>query len=179
MSRLYFQTEKIRYQEDPLLASLSHNGTNYALTLEHYAPLWRHRAAWGSAGITVSKANNPSSRSADLLGFDDAYSHRAARGTLRLNFPVGWKLTTDVSASFAYQRYANPNVLDGLFEQVFLDQAERRRDSVVEGTIAVSRLLTKHTHVELRWRGSLQRSNVELYSYDRNIVGLYLKTQTF
>jgi tetratricopeptide (TPR) repeat protein len=179
VSRLYLEAEKIRYHDEPLLESLSRNGTNYALTLEHYAPLWGRRDAWGSAGVTLSKANNPSSRTDDLLGFDDAFSHRAARGTLRLNFPVGWKLTTDASASVALRRYANPNVLDGLFEQVFLDQAERRHDSVVEGTISVSRPLTEHTRVELRWRGTLQRSNVDLYSYNRNIVGLYLKTQTF
>ena len=176
LSRLYFELERSRYHNDPLLPSLDLDATATAFALEHYLPLGGWDEAWGSAGLRYRHVETEGSR--DFLGFNSAYDRSGLQTTLRLVFPLAWSLQARAEASYEYERYRYRNLIDALFESGLTD-AKRRRDHVAEATVSLARPLTEHTKIELRWRGTLAHSNVDTYSYDRSIVGLYFRVETF
>ncbi len=176
LTRLFAEIEHSRYHDDVLLDSLVRNGFEFALAAEHYVPLGFRPNTWGSAGLRLSHVKTDADR--DLLGFESAYDRQGARATLRMVTPLPWRIEADVAAAYSYDRYLHTNVIDGLFESG-VTGADRRRDHVIEGTVALSRPLSQYTSLELRWHGTMQRSNVDTYSYRRNIVGLYVRAQVF
>ena len=56
---------------------------------------------------------------------------------------------------------------------------EHRKDTVAEGRIAITRPVTRFLSVEVAWRGSRRLSNVDVYEYHRQIIGTYLRVQSF
>ena len=53
----------------------------------------------------------------------------------------------------------------------------RGLDWTLEANLGISRPLTERTRIELGWRVIRNRSNFEIYDYDRSIWGIYLRTQ--
>ncbi len=80
-------------------------------------------------------------------------------------------VATDARFALGYAKYRNPNVFDFLFS---LD-ADRRRDLYGELGVKLTRPIHRFVQLELAWRGIRRASNVELYDYDRHVVGLYVR----
>ena len=172
-SRFYAQVDRSSYHRTPVLASLTQDGTTYTAGVEHYLMLPYGRDAWTALGLSARRTNTEAGD--DLAGFDGAYDDRRGAATARAGFALPYQLTSELSLGYEYARYANDNVVGFLFEF----DPDARRDSVFTAGLALRRPLTKTTELELRYGATFQRSNLETYTYDRHIVGLYFRARNF
>ena len=51
----------------------------------------------------------------------------------------------------------------------------KRRDTLIEGRLSIGRRLGRFLKLELGYRGTRRISNVDLYGYERHVVGLYIE----
>jgi tetratricopeptide (TPR) repeat protein len=172
LSRLYARVERLNYHEAPLFKSLEQGGTTYSLGIKHYISLPWPRQAWASLGTELSRLNSTASR--DALGFKGAFDNRRGDGELRLHLPLVWQLEADVIGRYVSERYVNRNIVDRLAQP---GRADHRRDRTRELSVALTRPLTGRTKIELRWHGIRQHSNVDVYDYNRQIMGVYLRAE--
>jgi tetratricopeptide (TPR) repeat protein len=140
--------------------------------------------AGGPPGIDASKARN---RDGD--GFDDLtlgtagfryqrydsegseYQYNAYRFGLGVVRALPWKITADLSASFEYRPYDNPSTFQdppgsGGFNPNDRDEKTWRVNLMIQ------RPITSLVTASLVYSYYNNDSNVMLYDYDRNIVGL-------
>ncbi len=92
-----------------------------------------------------------------------------------MRLPLSGKFSLDADLLLAWSHYPHRNVVD------FLSGAgsgTRRSDQTQQFSLTLSRPLTAWTSVDVRWTGTRQRSNVDTYTYDRSIVGLFLTART-
>jgi hypothetical protein len=54
----------------------------------------------------------------------------------------------------------------------------KRRDWLIEGRLSIGRRLGRFLRLELGYRGTHRISNVDVYGYDRHVVGLYIRATT-
>ena len=177
VSRLFVELESSAYHDDPLIGSLERDARTFTVGFEHSAPIPDTAGSLLQLGTRLSRHDTEADRSSDLLGFDGAHDHRRAATHARLALPLrrGWR--ADGRLGFDYSRYLNRNSIDALFESGVAG-ARRRLDRTWNASLTLSRPLTAHSRLELRWTGTRQRSNLATYSYDRSIVGLYLRAET-
>ena len=134
--------------------------------------------AWGSLGLRWQRTLTQGSE--DLFGLDSAFDHDLFETSLRLEAPLPWRIAASASVSLGLERYAHDNVIDFLTDDGVgsLDPV-RRKDLVVETRIGLGRPLTRWSDLELAWRRTDRHSNVDLYAYDRNVLGVTLRLHTF
>jgi tetratricopeptide (TPR) repeat protein len=172
ISRLYLQVERRAYHEKPILSSLDRDGATYTAGLEHHARIPWREGATGSLGVELARTNTEAST--DLLGFEGDYDNRMARVTGQAQIPVYGPFYARLGGRLAWYRYVNRNVVDALTDEgVGTPNPSRRSDSMGEATAALGWDVTPEVSVELRWRGTRNRSNVDLYDYERHVVGVY------
>jgi hypothetical protein len=81
--------------------------------------------------------------------------------------------------SLAYEHYDHANVIDFLTDDGRGDlNPDSRRDLVTDVAISLVRPISRRMDVELGWRFTHRESNVDLYGYDRHVVGLYFDVHT-
>jgi hypothetical protein len=100
---------------------------------------------------------------------------------VRAHVPLVWKLASDAQLAVGYERYDYRNVIDFLTDDggVGTLSPVRRRDLVLDGRIALVRPVTRAAQIELAWRRLERISNVDIYSYDRDILGVYVNLHTY
>ena len=87
-----------------------------------------------------------------------------------------WQL--DASVSLAYERYLHHNLIDALTDNgTGTTDPDQRRDRVGDARLALSRELTPYLRAELAWRYVRRDSNVDAYTLDRHVVGLYFRCE--
>jgi tetratricopeptide (TPR) repeat protein len=177
VSRLYADFESLRYFEDSPLSSLDRSGHVYGVGLDHTFALSSVPEALVTVHTRWSKQNTFGTQ--DSLGFDSAYNHEGIAGGLGLRMPLFWGILAATDATVAWDPYANPNVVAFLTQGgVGASSAPRRRDLVTDTGVSLSRPLFGGLVLELAWHRTHEASNVDLYAYDRNVVGLYFRFQT-
>lgn len=177
VSRLYADFEGVRYFEDDLLSSLNRSGHVYGVGLDHSVPLFHVPGALAIVHARWSRQNTFATQ--DALGFDGAYDYERIEGGLGLRIPLFWGVLAETDVTVGWQPYANANVVAFLTNDGVGDpSAPRRRDLVTDAGVSLSRPLFGGLVLELAWHMTHQASNVDLYAYDRNVVGLYFRFQT-
>jgi len=177
VSRLYADFENVRYFEDNLLSSLDRSGHVYGVGIDHTFPLFRWPGVFATVHARWSKQNTFASQ--DLLGFDGAYDYQRTEAGLGLHLPLFFGVLAETNVTVGWEPYANANVIDFLTDDGVGNPApRRRRDLVTDAGVSLSRPLFGGLVLELAWRMTHRSSNVELYAYDRNVVGLYFRFQT-
>ena len=68
------------------------------------------------------------------------------------------------------------NILNHFF--VTLGDQRRRRDDIMTGRIALSRQVAGPVRLEVYWRGSRRVSNIALFDYDKQVVGVLVRVST-
>jgi tetratricopeptide (TPR) repeat protein len=175
--RLYAAGERLVYEDEPLFSSLERTGWSYGGGLDHYLPLRSWPDAWLSLNVGYSRRDTEAS--ADLLGFDGAYDHDQWGGRARAYIPLPWGVTADALFSFGGELYDNPNIIDALTDDGVGDPSpERRRDTIWRTGVILTRPVARFTDLQLIWSFTNRDSNVDYYSYERSIVGLYLRAYT-
>lgn len=172
-TRFYLEAERSNYDEgDILLASLEQSGWSYGLGAEHFLPLKRWSDAWAS--IHLRLAENQTSAARDLVGFEGAFDARSASLDVRATLPMRLGLQGEFETGYEYARYENRNSVGFLSG----DESSPRRDHIARAGLAVTKPVNEHVSVELRWQGVLQFSTLDVYTYDRQIVGVYVRATT-
>jgi hypothetical protein len=177
VSRLYGEVDWSKFYEDNVLESLNRSGTSYAVGLEHTLAV--PGLPMVLATLHARWATQQTASGADFLGFDSAYAFDRSEVGLELRFPVIWGIHAAAGAMVGWEPYDNPNVIDFLTDNGVGDPTpDKRRDLVTDASVTLSRELYRGVMLEVAWRYTNRDSNVDLYSYDRNVVGMYLRFQT-
>ncbi len=94
------------------------------------------------------------------------YTHTGYGGWLGVVQDLPLELILDVRARYVYQDYDNRSFFSAF--------TTRRRDHVVYVDAALERPITEHVKISVRYRYENDASNVDVFDYDRNIVGGFL-----
>ena len=169
--------ERLDYEERPFIQSLNRDGWSYGGGFEHIVPVPLREGSW--VAWTGAYTRRDTEAGTDLLGFDGAYDHDRFGALVRLHVPVAWQLDADARLAFDAERYDNANVIDAVTDNgVGRPDPRRRSDDVWNVGLALTRPLGRLTELELSWGFTDRASNVDLYAYDRHIVGLTVRVHT-
>lgn len=107
-------------------------------------------------------------------GFDGDFDFDSHRVRALGSFALPFSLRAQIEASYTHDDYLNDNFAHALATL----ENEQRRDDIVAGRIALSRPIVRHTRLELYWRGVSRISNVDVFDYDKHVVGLLVHLST-
>ena len=173
--RLHGELTRRDYRDDPVFSSLERDGISFGAGAGMYAPLsWHGSWLW----IGARMASTRTDAEEGLLGFRGDYDKLRSEARARAHLPGPLGLALDASFRVAHDRYLHRNLVDALTDDgVGTTSPDRRRDTILDARLAVARELTRWVTAELAWRYTRQLSNVDVYDYDRHVLGLYLRTQ--
>lgn len=177
VSRLYADAERRSDFEEPTLASLDQDGFAWSAGLEHTVPF----PGWSGGTVTLGGrfSRFDASAGVDLFGFEAAYDNDRWDAGVVVTLPLRFETALVASASVGFERYANANVIDFLTDDGIGDAtASRRRDVVAEYALTLSRPLLENLHLDVSYRLTDRASNVDLYAYDRHVMGVVLRFAT-
>ena len=173
LSRLYVEAGRTNYHDRPLFSSQERDGATYRLGLEQYLRVPGWKGALGSIGGMIGRRNTEAST--DLLGFEGDYDSRQASLTGRVFLPFHDWFDLTMTGGLAWARYVNRNLTDALTDEgIGTLFPSRRSDTILRGMVSIRVPLSRGLRAELRWTGVRQRSNVDVYDYERHIVAVHL-----
>ncbi len=117
----------------------------------------------GSAGFRYQRYDSEGSE----------YEYNAYRFGLGVMRELPWKITADLYASYEYRPYDNPSTFQDPPASGLFNASDRREHSWRVG-LMIQRPITPLVTASLVYNYYKNDSNVQLYDYDRNIVGLRL-----
>jgi hypothetical protein len=176
--RGFATTDWYEYDERPFTTALERDGFAWGGGLEHVVPVPGLESAAFSWGGSWRRFDSQATRD-ELLGFDGDYDHDAFGGAGRVRVALPWQLSADWGFGYQRERYANVNLVDALSDGgVGTATPRKRRDDVWETRLRLSRPFTRYLDLELSAGYLDQRSNVDVYDYDRWITGLVIRVHT-
>jgi hypothetical protein len=119
---------------------------------------------WKSRSLTVGYEFG-SERPRSAAG--DDYRERYQQGSIDFGFSPGWRTTIDLVYLFRHENYPDPNSA--------VNFQTNRRDSVSQFSVSVQRPLNAHFSVALAYYGTVDDSNIAVYTYRRNIAMAQLR----
>ncbi len=108
----------------------------------------------------------------DALRFPLAIDHASSERPVALQLPGRLQVTADFAGTISRDPYAGTS-------RVASPSAARTLDWTLEANVGLSRPITQRTRIEIGWRIIRNRSNFEIYDYDRSIWGIYIRTQLY
>jgi hypothetical protein len=176
--RSFARFERQRFDDAPALASLERDADVLGGGAGHTLPLaFLRPGAWLDLEASFDRAETRATR--DLFGLAGAYDHDRFLGSAELGVPLPARVMLRLAGSASRERYAHRSVVDLLTDDgVGTSDPRRRRDSLLESRVSLERPLGRGVSVELAWRGTRRVSNVDLYDYDRSVVGLTVHART-
>lgn len=172
--RAYGSLERKRFADDPSLPSLERDALVYGVGGEHQLPLRILPGAWAVVGGSFQRTDTEAER--DAFGFAGAFDHDRWSSFLRVRMPLFAGVEATGTIAFAQELYKHRNVLDFLTDNgVGTSDPSKRRDRVFESRLALSRPVGRGVSLEVAYRGLRRASNVDLYDYERHIVGFYVR----
>jgi tetratricopeptide (TPR) repeat protein len=172
--RLSAQTERRAYEDVPALPSLERDAWRFGFGLEHARTL----ALWAPALLRaqLSYARMLTDGDRDVLGFGPAFDSHAGALDLALQAPLPMQIGLELRLALGLERFDAENVVDFLSDDGVGDpDPERRHDGLIEAGFGLARPLTRNLSVEARFRETRHFSNVDLYDWERQLVGTYLR----
>lgn len=178
VTRLFGAFEIAEFHGDPGFDAWDRDSLSGGLGMEHTLPL---PPADSSVSLSASWLRTVTQASPDGSsdGFDGDFDYDSYRLRALGRVALPWSLRAQLEASYSRDEYLNDNfahALESLANGAL--EIEARRDDVVSGRIALSRVLVRHTRLEIYWRGTRRLSNVDLFDYDKQVVGLLVHVST-
>lgn len=171
---LRVQTELREYEDLPSLPSLERDGWRFGGALRSSLPVTLGAPALITTQLSYARMLTDGER--DLLGFGPAFdSHFGGLDwALRAPLPLGFRV--EARLALGLESFDARNVTDYLSDDGVGDlQPERRLDHVIDASLSLSRSISRWLEFELRARETRHFSNVDLYDWDRQIFGTYLR----
>ena len=176
--RAFGAFELAEFDGDPLVSVWERDSLSGGLGVEQIVPLPLLCLAKSGSSVAVSFSWLRTVTQADPGGFSDGFDGDFDGDSYRLrglgNLVLPWSLTAQVEVSYSHDQYLNDNFAHWLETGDF----EQRRDEVLGGRIGLSRPIVRFTRLELYWRGSRRASNVAIFDYDKQIVGMLIHVST-
>ena len=178
--RVFGQFEGSEYHDDTVIEQWERDALTFSAGAEHFLPL-RMKESWlalsGSWARTLTQADPGGGAS----GYDGDYDYDSwrIRGIAMLPLPFG--LRAQIDGAYNHDRYHNDNfsyLLQKLGEGVAAIDPRKRRDDVLSGRIGLSRAIVDHVRFEIYWRGTRRISNVDVFDYDKQVVGAVMRFST-
>jgi hypothetical protein len=174
--RLFAEVARRDYHDDALVPSLERGGRSVGFGLTHLVELPWRTGAWSAMSARRVDLNTSAER--DLLGFEGDYDNVRYEGSALIHLPLARGFALSAQLLLGRERYLNRNLVDALTDGgVGTTDPERRRDTLFESRLAIERPLGRLVTVEVAWRYAQAISNVDLYDYDRHVLGTYLRTE--
>jgi tetratricopeptide (TPR) repeat protein len=168
------QAEWREYAETPALASLERDGWRVGASAQHGLPI--ARLPGGALTTRLGYARTLTEAERDAFGWGPAFdSHLVSlESALRGALPADFFFDPRVGASA--ELFDERNAVDFLSDDGVGDLTpDRRRDWVVDASVALTRPITRWLDAQLRFRQTRHFSNVDVYDWDRQIVGTQLR----
>jgi len=174
MLELRALAERRGYEDEAALPSLERDGWRTGTSLRHSLAF---RAGAPAALTTqLSYARNLTEGSRDLFGFGPAFDSHFGSVDAALRIALPYELRADARLAFALERFDSRSVIDYLSDpSQAAAQIDRRSDEVVDFSLGLARSLRPWLELEVRVRETRHFSNIELYDWDRQIVGTTLR----
>jgi hypothetical protein len=137
------------------------DGHGVSLGAEHLVPV-EALASTLSAGVAATR----------YAARGKEYSYRGLEAWIGARTRLPWQLALATRASIGYRPYNHSTTFADPEDAVL--EGKTRRDHVRQIEIGLERPITKTTSAALRWRFLDNASNVDVFDYDRSIVGAYL-----
>lgn len=150
------------------------DGNGFAIGVVHAAAL---PVAWPWGAIELRGGYQFDRLAA--RGSEYSYQAHSLAAGLRAGLPVGFAL--DVSGSFAWRPYRHPTTFPDpplFFDTQYGLSDDDRDETTGQVDVVLERPLTAWLTASARWRYERNRSNADVFDYERNVVGGYL-TATF
>lgn len=166
--------ERRDYTDEPALPSLVRNGWRGGASLK-YA---RSIALWAPALLSaqISYARTRTDGEKDLFGFDPAFESHLGSLDVGLRAPLPLKMRLDARLGLAREAFDAENVIDFLSDNGVGDpNPDRRLDHAIDAQLSLTRHLTEWLELEVRLRETRHFSNVDLYDWDRLMIGTQLR----
>ncbi len=176
--RAFVEGERRDYREKAFLPSLERDAFVVGAGFEHFLTLPWRAGSWSALGLRYARTDTEAKR--DLFGLAAAFDHDLWEASWRLRVPLPWKVEASTTLTLGYERYAHHNVIDFLTDNgVGTVDPDKRSDFVVDARLALARPLTRWSDLELSFRRIERHSNVDLYAYDRDVLGVNLRLHTY
>jgi tetratricopeptide (TPR) repeat protein len=177
VTHFYADVSHQSYFQKPALTSLDRDGNLYGAGIEQTFAVPGWRPALLTLGARGSRFQSEATK--DVLGFMGAYDNTRWEGNVLLRAPLVWNVQGILGLSLAYEHYDHANVLDFLTDNGHGDPTPTpRRDWVADVGVTLIRPVYRHVDAEIGWHFTRRDSNVDLYNYDRHLVGLYFTVHT-
>jgi len=142
--------------------------------VEYFAGI-DHERALGMSGVTVRAGY----RLRYLTTEGTEYNFSGHEGVVGVRAELPLSITLDAAGSFFYRSYRHPSTYPNPKDvQAFMTYTlsdRDRRDEEYRFDLSLERPLTDRLDLELAYHYTNDRSNVAVFDYSRNVVGLFLK----
>ena len=174
--------EYVEFSDDPFDPSLEAGGITLGGGIEVMTPVPRVGGTF-SVSTAYHNTNTDAKKSeVDIANFAGDYDQQSVRLHTQLRVPVGWEVELGAQGTYTRTWYRNDNFVD-FFNQFLtlpVDEIDirKRRDHFVGGRVFVTRPVYRFVSMELEWKPSWRKSNLDSYGYKRHMVGLIVRVQS-
>jgi tetratricopeptide (TPR) repeat protein len=164
-----FRFDRIESEDPADVSYRNRDGHGVGVGVEHMLPVKR-AASDLRAGVL---ATSYSARGSE-------YSHKAVDTWLGTRTQLPAQLVLTMRAGFTYRPYIHRTSFEDpgeLGPPPGGKTSDTRRDHANHFEVGLERPLSRSTSAELRWRWVDNRSNVDVFDYDRSILGAYVNVR--
>jgi len=172
--RLFAEVELAEYHDRPLLEPWDRDAIAFGVGLEHFFPL-PATGSWLALSGSWERTRTQAGTGGFAGGFDGDFDYDSWRARALARFELPFDLRMRVETSYTYDRFHNDNFSHAI---ATLGGIRKREDDILRGRLALSRAIVDHVRLEVYWRGTRRLSNVDLFDYDKQVVGAVLRFST-
>ncbi len=172
--RLLAEFDGVEFHDDAPFEPFERDGISFGLGLEHFLPL-RTRGSWISTSFSWKRTVTQAEPGGGADGFDGDFDYDSWRIREQVNLVLPFSFEARLEGAYTHDRYLNDNLSHSI---ATLGGIRKRRDDILSGRISLSRAIAAQMRVEVYWRGTRRISNVDLFDYDKQTVGVLMRVST-
>lgn len=167
VTRLFGAFEVVEFDAQPILEVWERDSIAGGLGLEQTVPL-PLAGSFVAVSFAWLRTLTQAGPDGSALGFDGDFDADSYRVRSLADVQLPFSVRAQLEASYTRDAYLNDNF-------AYLSESGRiapREDDVIGARVSLSRPVLPFTRLEIYWRGAWRASNVSLFDYDKNLVGL-------
>jgi hypothetical protein len=166
--------ERRAYDDEPALSSLERDGWRLGANLRH--AFSSARPAPSQLVTQLGYARTLTEGRTDAFGLGAAFDAHLVSLDSAFRIALPAQLLLDARLGVAAERFDARNAVDFLSDDGVGDPSpDRRRDFAIDAGVTLTRPITRWLDAQLRIRETRRFSNVDVYDWDRQVVGTQLR----